>query len=314
IDEAQKRKPALALLVGFTSFNQQLGARLRARGTRVLWCVAPQVWAWRPSRLKSLRRSVDRLAVILPFEEAIWQQHGYDVRYVGHPAFELVPDPRLTAEPMTVSESGRCSEGHAQDASPVSQKKRLVVLMGSREQEVRALAGPFLGAACIWRKTNPTWEIRSLISPSLPPSCESWLIGQINKSDIEYDIADSVWGAAPVLGEYGLALCASGTACLEAVLAGVPPVIGYRCDWITALLARLLLRTEHIGLPNILFGEGVFPELVQEDLRPGRVVDALSQLAGSEAAMRACFGVRDALRIEDGCTFGERVAAMLAGM
>ena len=89
VRECRRRRPGQALLIGFTSFNQALGRELRSMGIRVLWCVAPQVWAWRPSRLDTLRHSVDRLAVLFPFEEPLWRRHGYDVHYVGHPAVEL---------------------------------------------------------------------------------------------------------------------------------------------------------------------------------------------------------------------------------
>jgi len=84
--EAKRRRPRAALLVNYSEFNTVLARTLHAAGVRVLWYVAPQIWAWRPGRASALRRAVDRMAVILPFEEALWRSHGVDAHYVGHPA------------------------------------------------------------------------------------------------------------------------------------------------------------------------------------------------------------------------------------
>ena len=289
LSEVRRRRPSVALLVGFTSFHQALGRRLRAVGVRVLWCVAPQVWAWRPSRLVTLRRSVDRLAVLFPFEEPLWRGHGYDVRYVGHPAVELT----------TESGTGELP-------------RRLAVLMGSRVQEVRATAGPFLAAARTWMRDNPTWEVQAVVSPALPARWERWLMERVEAAGVGHVMADRQVGAAPLMREYGLALCASGTACLEAALSGIPPVIGYRCDPLSAFVARRLLLTPHIGLPNIVLGERAFPELVQGELRADRVVAALSCLRDHEEARTACRRVREVLSLRDGLSFGSRVAGLLA--
>ncbi len=287
----RRRRPCLALLVGFTSFHQALGRRLRALGVRVLWCVAPQVWAWRPSRLVTLRRSVDRLAVLFPFEEPLWCGHGYDVRYVGHPAVELT----------TAREGGE-------------RPLRLALLMGSRVQEVRATAGPFVEAARAWQRGNADWEVEAVVSPALPSRWRQWLVERVNAAGMRHVMADKRDGAAARMQQYGLALCASGTACLEAALSGVPPVIGYRCDPLSAFVARRLLLTPHIGLPNVLLGERVFPELVQGDLRPDRIMAALSGLREDERARAACRRVRELLVLNDGLSFGRRVAGMVGEM
>jgi lipid-A-disaccharide synthase len=110
---------------------------------------------------------------------------------------------------------------------------------------------------------------------------------------------------------YSLALCASGTACLEAALAGVPPVIGYRCDPFSAFLARQFLLTDRIGLPNILLGEDAFPEILQGNLRPDRIVDGLTSLHGNPEAQSACGRLRTLFEMDDGQTFGSRMARLL---
>ncbi len=285
LQAASVRRPPVALLIGFTSFHQALGRKLRASGVRVLWCVAPQVWAWRPSRLQSLRPSVDRLAVILPFEEPLWRRHGYDACYVGHPAMDAT------------RRSDRA--GH---------RPRLVVLAGSRDQEVHATARPFLRAAKRFVQSHRAWKTETIVASSLSARAERTVRRQARRCGIRCLPAEPVWGAARMLSHYELALCASGTASLEATLAGVPVVVGYRCDPVTALVARRLLRTDHIALPNILLQRRAFPELVQGDLRPARIVDRLQALMDDDpAAQAACEQVRGILRHEDARDFGERL-------
>ena len=288
-EQALLRGAPVALLVGFTSFNQRLGRRLRERGIRVLWCVAPQAWAWRPSRLSTLRASVDRLAVILPFEEALWRERGYSVSYVGHPAVEAT--------------RWRTDEGGP---------KRLVVLTGSRDQEVRATAGPMLQAARDWCDGHASWQAETVVAGSLSRRCGQWLQGIADRWAIPHVQADPVWGAAQRLHHYRLALCASGTASLEAALAGVPPVVGYRCDPVTAWLARRLVRTAHMALPNILLGRRTFPELLQHELTPPRIVAALQAVEANWIEHHdACARVRGQLETDDARSFGEKVAALV---
>ena len=290
---ASSRRARLALLVGFTSFNQALGRHLRKNGVRVLWCVAPQVWAWRPSRLQSLRHSADRLAVILPFEQSLWREHGYDAHYVGHPAVEVT---RWRA--ASTDDGRRC----------------LAVLTGSRDQEVRATARPLLAAARAWCDRHPSWRAEVLVASSLSSRTEGFLKRSARSLGLDHKLADPVWGAAGVMHDYEIALCASGTASLEAALAGVPPIIGYRCDPMTAFVARRLILTDHIGLPNVLLGERAFPELVQGELQVNRIVATLQKLHDDLPKHRdACRRVRTLLQLEDGRKFGERIAELLDG-
>jgi len=126
---AQKRRPSAALLVNYTEFNARLAPRLHARGVRVLWYGAPQVWAWRAGRIAALRPSIDRLAVMLPFEEALWRKAGVDAHYVGHPALEV---------PAQDHAAARETLGLTPLAATVA------LLPGSRPHEVRNLLVPML--------------------------------------------------------------------------------------------------------------------------------------------------------------------------
>ena len=285
---ARSRRPHAALLVGNSAFNELLGRRLRSAGIPVLWCAAPQVWAWGRWRLRSMRASVDKLAVTLPFEEPLWRERGYDARYVGHPSVEVT----------------RWDASHRDNC--------LAVLCGSRNQEAEGAGTVLLQAASAWVRTHHDWHADVLAAPSLSRNVLAALESMTRAGGMGWCVMDATDGAAPVLHRYRMALCVSGTATLEAALSGTPPVIAYQCDRLTALAARVLVRSPHIGLPNVVLGRRAFPELVQHALTPLAVLDAADTLVSQRAtAIEACRALRDALSLGSGAGFGHRVASML---
>ncbi len=287
-----QRRPRAALLVGFTEYHVHLGSFLRRHGVRVLWCVAPQVWAWRKSRLRTLHRSLDTLAVILPFEEPMWRQAGYDVAYVGHPAVDVT-----SASSHNSGLRSGC---------------RLAVLCGSRDAEVEGLAESLLEAARHWADLREDRSVEVFVAQSLSKDVHARLVDRCNRLGCGVQQADPIEGAAPMLGNYDLALCASGTASLEAVLGGCPPVIAYRFSKLTAFAARHVLRVSHVGLPNILLGQGVFPELLQDNVQVDKLVCELEAVWQARDRMLAsCRRVRDLLAIDDGKTFGQRIGILI---
>jgi lipid-A-disaccharide synthase len=292
------QSPRAALLVNFTELNARLGRALRRRGVRVLWAVAPQVWAWRPGRIHALHDAVDRLVVLLPFEEPLWRSAGYDAWFVGHPSADVEQLPRDACRSRLGLRGTRA----------------VVVLPGSRAGEITRLAPALCEAASRLVAGGDVDEARVLAAPWLDERARGELGRAASEFGVEVLTADEDHGAAPLLGAFDLALCASGTACLEATLAGLPTVIGYRVDPLTYAIARRLVRTPHIGLPNVLLGRRASPELLQD------AADARSFADAARASLRdeARTGARDAaeelramLRPRSEGTFGERVAALL---
>jgi lipid-A-disaccharide synthase len=254
--EVRRRRPRAALLVGFSEFNARLGPRLRKLGTRVLWYAPPQIWAWRPERGESLRHAFDRLAVILPFEQELWRSHGADAHYVGHPALER-PEPSRAAV--------RDRFGLTPWAEYVA------VLPGSRQQEVRRHLGPMLAAIDALRAERGAIDARVVLAPAL----DRRIAERVTRRAESAGVAVLEAPAPAVLPAFDLAFAASGTVTLECAIAGVPPVIGWRADRLTELAARRFVRTAQVGLPNIVLGEKIFPEL----LGPGFTADALADEA-----------------------------------
>jgi lipid-A-disaccharide synthase len=288
--QAQSARPTVAFLAGFTEFHARLGRWLRAQGARVLWCGAPQVWAWRAGRLRKLHDCLDRLAVLLPFEQALWVNQGYHARYVGHPAVDSTRWPQTDP----------------------GARRSLAVLCGSRDDEVRRIGPVLIQSASMFLDRHAGWKAQALVSPALSEARRFELETIALRAGLPCAVADPIEGAAGALHEHALALCTSGTACLEAALSGAIPVVAYRVDWLTALAARALVKTRFIGLPNVVLGEGVFPEVLQGELHASRLLQqAESALMRRQQLTEACSRLRRTMTLQDGMGFGERVALMM---
>ena len=293
----RRRPPRAALLVNATELNQRLGPLLRRAGVRVLWCVAPQVWAWRPRRIEALRGACDRLAVILPFEETLWKQAGYDARYVGHPSLDV---PHLPRNDL------RIALGIDRDATAVA------VLPGSRAGEVRRLAEPLCAAATRLLRGGEATTARMIVARGMDPRAAALAVEIAGRAGIPVIEGDPDHGAAPLLGVFDVTLCASGTASLEAALAGAAPVVTYRLDRLSFAVARRLVQTPHIALPNVLLGRRAYPELVQDEVTEARIEGAARDLLQRRAASHAAASELHAqLTVAGPASFGERVAASL---
>jgi lipid-A-disaccharide synthase len=282
--------PRAALLVNFTELNQHLGRLLRARGTRVLWCVAPQVWAWRPGRLSSLRGAMDRIAVILPFEAPLWRAAGHDAVYVGHP-----------------SAPARDTAGSAprRDTAP-----SLAILPGSRPGEIARLADPFFRAATSLLASGAVASARVLVAPDLPQASRT-LLGRLSRAS-GLPLLVTEGGALPHLAAFSASLCASGTASLECALAGAAPVVAYRLDPLAFALARRLVRTPHIALPNVLLNRRAYPELLQDEATPAKLAAAARVLLDRrDESLRLAAELHAILAPPSPALFGRRVAELL---
>ncbi len=278
IRATRARRPRAALLVNYSEFNTRLAAHLHAAGVRVLWYGAPQIWAWRPNRGATIRRSIDRLGVMLPFEEELWRKQGVDAHYVGHPSLETTALDRETAR-------------HALGMTP--RAAAVAILPGSRPHEVRRLLVPMLDAYESVRADRASVDARVLVAASLDTSTRAWVYRLCRDRRVPTFDADPHVGAMGVLRAFDVALCASGTASLEAALAGAVPVVAYRVGLATELAARAFVRVQHVALPNILLRRRVFTELLQRDVQSSRLASAVSEALDQRVnLLAACEEVR----------------------
>jgi lipid-A-disaccharide synthase len=242
------------------AFNLGLARRLRSHGLPTVQYVSPQVWAWRPGRVRSIAASVDRILCLLPFEAAFYEQHAVHAEFVGHPLADQVP-----------LESGRAQArrdlGIAEDATVIA------VLPGSRVAEVERLGRDFAAAARLL--AGDARPAQHFLAPMVSANVASIFARQVAAERAPVRLLQGA--AGPVLAAADAAIVASGTATLETMLWGCPMVVAYRVAPLTAFLARDmgLVKVRHISYPNLLAGEELVTELLQEAVTPEALATSL---------------------------------------
>jgi lipid-A-disaccharide synthase len=260
-------RPDVLVLVDYPGFNQFVAKEAHRRGIPVLFYIAPQVWAWGQGRAKRMAGFIDRLAVIFPFEESIFNAHGRSfARYVGHPLLDGLQVSASRAETRSRHGFG--------EGQPL-----LVVMPGSRRSEVRLLLPRLLKAAALLKADG--WQVALLQAPTVDRAFLEKVAGGPLPIPL---IAGDTYN---MLAAADAGLIASGTATLEAALLGCPPVIVYRFSWFTYLLAKLVIGRRTMGLPNVVLGRRAFPELVQRDAMPTALARAVGDLLARRPALEA---------------------------
>ena len=289
--------PDLLVLIDYAEFNLMLAGSARRAGVQVLYYILPQVWAWRRGRVGKLVWRARRMAVVFPFEAELYERAGGRVSFVGHPLLDRVAPTQDRAATLA---------RHGLDPAA----RILALLPGSRRAEVGYLLRPMLEAAKVLADRHALTPVIAL-APTLDPALLREVAGApaLNGVQIIQDDTYSIIAASE------LALVASGTATLETALLGCPMVIAYKMSPLTYSLARILVRgVDFIGMPNILAGRALVPELIQRDVTPAKLVNAAepmlleplhSETAAALRAVRASLGAPGA---------AARVAAMALEM
>jgi lipid-A-disaccharide synthase len=251
----------LMIPIDYPGFNMRMAKSAHGLGVPVLYYIAPQVWAWKRWRAAQLARDADHVAVILPFEVDIFRGAGADVTFVGHPLVDALAREGPNAWPL--------------DARIDPNRPLLALFPGSRKQEVERHLEPFVGAALRLRADRPDLQIAVAQAPSLAPL-------RVDTSDVLV-----VDGARGVLRAADAAIVKSGTSTLEATLAGTPFVCAYRTHPFTFAVARRVVKVDHIALANLVAGERVVPELLQDRVTAESLAAEVGPLLDRDNADRA---------------------------
>lgn len=274
LEEIDRERPTLAVLVDYPDFNLRLARALRSRGVPVAYYVSPQIWAWRRGRIRTIRETVARMIVIFPFEEPLYREAGVAVSFVGHPLVDLV---RPAADRVEFLRSIRLDPARA----------LLTVLPGSRPQEVAHNVGPLAGALRRLVARRKDLQIAVAAAPGLEAALLDPLVSGLP--------ATLVTGRThALLGAATCALVASGTATVEAALLGTPMVVVYRLSPFTYALGRPLVRVPHYAMANLIAGRRVVTELIQGDFTPEAVEREAASLLDDPGRREE---VREALRV-----------------
>ncbi|OPY14394.1 MAG: Lipid-A-disaccharide synthase [Syntrophus sp. PtaB.Bin001] len=263
-------KPDLVILIDYPDFNLPLARSAKKNGIPVLYYISPQIWAWRKGRIQTIRRVVDRMAVILPFEEAIYRQAGVDAFFVGHPLLDVVrPN---TSRSETLSRLG------LQENVPT-----VALLPGSRKGEVNRLLPNMLKAAQILKENIKSIQFLLPVADTLDMEWISGLIAKENSPEVKL-IQGATYDAVAAAD---VAVVVSGTATLETALLGTPLIVIYSVSSLTYIIGRMLISVEHIGLVNIVAGKTVAPELIQHEANPNRIAAEVLSILNDSGRRKA---------------------------
>lgn len=270
-----KRRPDCLVTIDYPGFNMRLAKVARAKGIPVVSFIPPSAWAWRKGRAKKVAKLVNKVASIFPFEYEVYKEAGADVEFMGHPLVDIVRPSLPVAE--AIVKAGK-HEG----------RPLVLLLPGSRLQEIQRLLPVMLDAAKLMVKANPALEFVMPRAGTIP---REMLEAEMNRAGINVRITEG--NNYDVMGVADVALAASGTVTLEAALCGLPSIIVYKTAPLTAFIIRRLLNIADIGLPNIVAGRRILPELLQEDAVPDKMAEEVLRLLEPAAHAQALADLAD---------------------
>ncbi len=241
----KEKVPDLLILIDFPDFNLRLAKVARKIGIPVLYYISPQVWAWRPNRVKKMAKVINQMAVIFPFEIPYYQKEGVPVAFVGHPLID-VAIPSLSRQ-------------EALERFGLDPKRTLIGLLpGSRKSEIKKILPPMLGAAKAIQEAAPMAQFAIPVAHTIK---KEDIFPFLEKGGIDVElVTDSTYD---LINASKLVVVASGTATLEAALLGKPMVIVYKTSWINYLLGKMIINVEYLGMVNLIAKKAIVPELIQ---------------------------------------------------
>lgn len=253
--DVQAYKPDVVVLIDYPGFNMRIAGWAHEMGYKVVYYISPQVWAWKESRVKAIRKSVDRMLVILPFEKAFYARWGYEVEYVGHPLIEVVSQARKRGP-----------------GPPLAPGKIIALLPGSRRQEVSEKLPVML------RMTTFFPDYTFVLGRG--PHLDDGMLADLLRDYPEVHVVEGK--TYELLQQADAALVTSGTATLETALFSVPQVVCYIGNPISYQLARRLIKVKYISLVNLIMDREVVTELIQHEMNPENLRRELERILSGE--------------------------------
>jgi len=276
-----QERPDLIILIDFPDFNLRLAKIAHRKGIPTLYYISPQVWAWRPKRVKLIAQWVRKMVVLFPFEVPFYEAAGVDVEWVGHPLLDIVK-PTLS------------KEAAFQRFGLDPKRKTIALLPGSRMHEVKRLLPPLLASAQLLEKEIPDLQFVIPLASGIHQRLLSPWMGNIL---LPVKVVEG-W-AYEVMNLAELLIVASGTATLEVAILGKPMVIVYKVSFFSYWIGRALIQVDHIGLVNLVAGKEIVPELIQKDVNPQRIAEEALRILRDPILRRrmseSMAGVRESL-------------------
>ena len=251
-------RPDVLILVDYPGFNLRIAKWASQNNIRVVYYISPQIWAWHESRVHQIKKYVDQMLVILPFEEEFYARYNYPVSFVGHPLLDVILE-------------GENVSDRAND--PV---KTIALLPGSRRQEIKRILRTMLATT----RRFPEYRFAIACAPAIPDDFYDALL------DGFPEVGRYRGSSYTLLNEAYAALVTSGTATLETALFGVPQVVCYKGDKLSYLIARRLITIKYISLVNLIMDREVVKELIQDEMNEAMLSEELKKLAQPDVRNR----------------------------
>lgn len=278
-----KFKPDAIILIDYPGFNLKVAKFAHQHNIKVYYYISPQVWAWKKRRVHTIKKVVDKMLVILPFEKDFYDEYRVDAHYVGHPLLDELSRVKYITKNNFIRQNN------------LDPKKEIIALLpGSRKQEVTRMLGVMLKVV----DKFPDYQFVIGCAPSLPESFYNSLIGNENVSLVFNKTYQLLQVASA-------ALVTSGTATLETALFYVPEVVCYKGNQISYLIAKNLIKVKYISLVNLIMNKPVLKELIQNDLTPENISEELKQLLTNHKRQRQLLDDYEELR----CVLGNAGAS-----
>jgi lipid-A-disaccharide synthase len=299
VNALRMHKPDVLVLIDYPDFNLKLAAEARKNNTKVLYYVSPQVWAWRKKRVAKIARLVDRMAVVLPFEEEIYKTVGLSCEFVGHPVYDEIRNLPTKKNALKV------------ELGLEKERPLLSLLPGSRPHELQRLLPLMLDVVREFRKGHGEYQFCMPLAPNTDMDKYRPVLQLLRDEGVTVNKGESL----KTLAASDAAVIASGTATLQAALLGVPLVVVYKVFPLTYWLGRMIVKVKLFSLVNILSGREVVKELIQSEATTRNIVHELGRILSGESHKKnmtdAYARIRD---IYSGRNASERVADMVEEM
>ena len=263
----RQRRPSLVILIDFPDFNLHIAAIAKKQGIPVLYYVSPQIWAWRSGRIRKIRKTVDHVAVILPFEADYYARRDVAATFVGHPLLDAHSPP----------------EDMPPDPGGVAPTPVIGLLPGSRVSEISRNLPFMLASATLLRQRFGNIQFLLSIAPSIS---REWVESFVNPYQKTCPVELISGNIKEIFEKSTLIVAASGTVTLETAIYGVPMMIIYRISPVSYMVGRALIEVDHIGLVNIIAGERVVPELIQQAASPKNIAGVVENLLKNPSELR----------------------------
>lgn len=251
-DYLRRNRPDAIILIDYAGFNIRMAARARKLGIPVVWYISPQIWAWHKERISTLAEVVDLMIVIFPFEVGLYRAKGVDVVHVGHPLFDVIKVDQSKEEVYA-------------DFGLDPDKPLVTIVPGSRQREVSDFLGIMLKGARRYREEHPDTQFAVIRATTI----ETETIQRfIDREDLPFDVKVVDRKRYNLRTYADFSWVKSGTSTLEAAIIGAPHLIVYKVNFLTWVIGKQLFTISFIGLPNIVAGSMIVPELLQDEFTP----------------------------------------------